>query len=92
MKKTLKPIITMKAKKENSNIYHIIDNKKCGQVVVEAYGYQQIPTGMGFRGKDFVIDILKYPIYKGYCLGCSKKGYFRTGPYEIKTKKVKLGK
>jgi hypothetical protein len=51
-----------------------------------------MPVGFGFRGKDFVVDYMKYPIYKGFCLGCSKKGYFRTGPYEIKTKKVKLGK
>jgi hypothetical protein len=92
MSKSTEPIKTMKAKKENSYIYHIVDNKKCGQVIVERYGYQQMPIGFGFRGKDFVVDYIKYPIYKGYCLGCLKKGYFRTGPYKIKTKKVDLSK
>jgi hypothetical protein len=39
MAKSTEFIKTMKAKKENSYIYHIVDNKKCGQIVVERYGY-----------------------------------------------------
>lgn len=53
-----------------------------GQLAISGEGYRQLPTGFGFgeagtkdQGK-FVIDVVRYPTYGGFCLKCRAEGDF----------------
>ena len=47
-----------------------------GQLAIDGEGYVQLPSGLGFVGSKFVVDYVRYPAYKGFCMKCHKEGMF----------------
>lgn len=47
-----------------------------GQIAIEGEGYIQLPSGFGFDGPRFVVDAVRCPAYKGFCMKCSAEGMF----------------
>jgi hypothetical protein len=72
-------------------------NVRCscgGAIHSDGDGYIQLPIGFGFsEGGQFVVDVVRYPAYHGFCDRCKKEGMFaRTDrkPKAIRTKPRKL--
>ena len=51
-----------------------------GQLAIDGKGYVQLPSGFGFadtaKGQRFVVDVVRYPAYSGFCLKCRAEGMF----------------
>ena len=51
-----------------------------GQLAIDGEGYVQLPTGFGFadtpKGQRFVVDAVRYPAYRGWCMKCHIEGMF----------------
>ena len=69
-----------------------------GQLAIGGEGYVQLPMGFGFdcasNGK-FVVDVVRYPAYSGWCMKCRKEGMFvRTDhkPKSVRTTPRKINR
>lgn len=59
-----------------------------GQLAIDGEGYIQLPTGLGFAGTKFVVDVVRYPAYSGFCMKCQAEGMFARTDRKPKAKRT----
>lgn len=60
-----------------------------GQIAIGGEGYRQLPIGFGgSESGKFVIDVIRYPTYSGFCLKCKAEGDFIRIDKEPTTKRI----
>ena len=86
--KTSKTLNTLKVKEVAKGDFR---HAKCGgQMACGGTVKRQMPTGFGFKGGKFVVDVVRQTGYTGYCMKCFKEGawYTTTKKKTIVPKKI----